>query len=147
MRDSSDMERLICLVGTHGVIEGRTRFQKIVYLLKNQDIPFSFEYIPYYYGPYSYELAEYIELLVSYGILKETKFHLADGIDRYDYQLTKKGEEIFKKIITDSRSSEFTEIKQFINKNKETNTGELVSSAKKIMATQLKQCNRENYPP
>lgn len=85
-------------------IDGRKRFHKIVYLLKKKyDVPFSVNFRPYYYGPYSEELRDLIQLSVDLGLIKEEKKSLDDNYLIYCYKLTSRGQkylnEYFKKYL------------------------------------------------
>ena len=79
-----------------GTIEGRKRFQKKVCILKHEyEVPFSFEYIPYYYGPFSENLASALDNLVGLGYVLEERTEYS-GLLRYTYRLTSSGEEFAK---------------------------------------------------
>lgn len=85
---------LLLEVLRHKEIVGRKRLQKIICILKYKyNISFSFNYIPYFYGPYSDELADVIQSLVATGLVNEEVERLNDEIIQYKYSLTKKGEE------------------------------------------------------
>lgn len=101
MSDKSDIALLIAVFGLHKdkKIEGRTRIQKEICLLKFKSrIPFTFDYKSYYYGPYSEELSQTINTLVGVKLLKETITSVGYYSYRYDYLLTRQGEELFKRI-------------------------------------------------
>lgn len=75
-------------------IEGRKRLQKLVCILKHgRDIPFTYNFKPYYYGPYSEELTDAVDTMVGLGLLEEKKQTLASGIVKYVYELTPQGNE------------------------------------------------------
>ncbi len=75
-------------------IEGRKRLQKLVCILKHgREVPFSFNFKPYYYGPYSEELTDAVDTLVGLGLLAEKKELLSSGISKYVYELTPQGDE------------------------------------------------------
>ena len=77
-------------------IEGRKRFQKKVCILKHEyEVPFSFEYIPYYYGPFSENLASSLDNLVGLGYVLEERTEYS-GLLQYTYRLTSSGEEFAK---------------------------------------------------
>lgn len=138
MSESTDMNNIILLVGKHGRINGRTRFQKIIFLLKAKHrIQFSFDFTPYYYGPYSYDLSEYIESLVSYGLLIEQRTRLSNDIDRYDYELTKKGKELLEGIQSSGLSESLKALEKSARSIKDTPTPKLVTEAKQIMALSM----------
>jgi uncharacterized protein YwgA len=136
MTKSTDTNRIVWLVGNHSRIEGRTRFQKIVYLLKvEHEIEFSFDFTPYYYGPYSDDLSEYIEDLVSYGLLVEKRTRLFGDVNRYDYELTEKGEKLFETMRENTIPTDMKRIAKFVTSNLNTATPKLVGKAKSIMTS------------
>jgi uncharacterized protein YwgA len=82
-----------------GAIEGRKRLQKLVFILKEErGIPFSFSFQPYFYGPYSEDLTDLIETLVSSQFLREEEEEMWPGIVQYDYTLTEKGEILLRRL-------------------------------------------------
>lgn len=101
MFENNDIALLIAVFGLHkdNKIEGRTRIQKEICLLKfKSKIPFTFDYKSYFYGPYSEELSETINILVGVKLLKETVTAVGYNSYRYDYVLTKEGETLFNMI-------------------------------------------------
>jgi uncharacterized protein YwgA len=83
----------------HGAVEGRKRLQKLVYILKKEgQIPFSFSFRPYFYGPYSEDLTDLIETMVSSQFVREEKRELWPGVVQYDYKLTEKGVNMLSKL-------------------------------------------------
>ncbi len=106
-------------------IIGRKRFQKLMYLAKfkfNIEVPFIF--IKYFYGPFSREMQEVLDKLVSAGLIKETKIISEFGIVEYRYSLTDKGKAILQIISLDSKEEE--KIKHLIEKYKHKPTTEIV---------------------
>lgn len=72
MNDRNILSMIQAIVALNsGRLVGRTRFQKTVYLLEKLGLegPFDFEY--HYYGPYSAELAEAIDVASVTGDLSE----------------------------------------------------------------------------
>jgi uncharacterized protein len=67
-----NLKKIVDLVKIAGIIEGRTKFQKIVYILKTRNISFSEKFRYHYYGPYSSDLQLEIDELVDMDILHET---------------------------------------------------------------------------
>jgi uncharacterized protein YwgA len=61
---NNDFDRIISLVSIAGEIDGRTKFQKMVYILKCKGAGFSERFKYHYYGPYSLDLQLEIEELV-----------------------------------------------------------------------------------
>ncbi|MEE9312824.1 MAG: hypothetical protein V3V10_10495 [Planctomycetota bacterium] len=52
-------------------IAGRTRLQKTIWLLQRLGLQSSYSYKTYHYGPYSEGVQAEVELLESFGVLKE----------------------------------------------------------------------------
>jgi len=132
--EARDIVLLISVFGAHenNRIEGRTRIQKEICLLKHSSrLPFSFDFKPYYYGPYSEELSETINTLVGLKLLKETITPVSFDSFRYNYTLTEQGRQLFQRIqrdfgeLVDSVSEE-------ARKLEEVKTSDLVFLAKKI---------------
>lgn len=118
-------------------IRGRTRFQKIVFLLKEKyGISFDFEFKPYYYGPYSEELSDTLSLLTALKFVEEDAEYLGMGITRYDYQLTQRGKRYFEAAQRDAREGTRRIIKKLgkdIMRVSLLPTPELISKAKALM--------------
>jgi len=110
-RKLSDLELLILsLKNAQGeVIEGRTKLQKMVFLLKKlHRIDFSYHFTPYFYGPYSSDLQTDIDYLVSLGLVIEARELTTSGI-RYTYKLTDSGSKLAEALSSKyGRNTEFT---------------------------------------
>ena len=134
MPEKNDLALLIAFFGVNrnGKIEGRTRIQKLVCLLQcKAKIPFSFNFKPYYYGPYSDELSEAINMLVGMKLLKEVIIPTHYYSYRYDYELTSKGKTLYSKI--QERSELIIEkLRQEIEPYEDMKTPDLVKYAKEI---------------
>ena len=69
----TNKEKILALLKLAGnKIEGRTKFQKLIYILKNHGVDFSEKFKYHHYGPYSLDLQLEIEELVDSGEIKET---------------------------------------------------------------------------
>lgn len=94
---------LLSLLGNEDTISGRTLLQKKLYFL-NEKLKLGFRFIPYYYGPYNFEIAEAIENLKSSGIIFEKTDDLHNvnyttiEPKKYTYTLTIIGKEVAKHI-------------------------------------------------
>lgn len=91
---------LALLKSDENTISGRTLLQKKLYFL-NEKLKLGFRFIPYYYGPYNFEIAESVESLKSSGIIVEKMDDLPNFNDfntvepkRYTYALTKIGKDV-----------------------------------------------------
>src|SRR3989344_3645494 len=60
------------LIDLCGKVEGRTRIQKIVYILQYLGYPLNEDFSYSYFGPYSDDLRTEIDMLTSTGMLQET---------------------------------------------------------------------------
>jgi uncharacterized protein YwgA len=120
-------------------VRGRTRFQKMIYLLKEKyEIPFDANFKPYYYGPYSEEIADILTLLNALKFTEEKTEYLGMGITRYKYQLTDKGKKYINKLKENALLEDkkiIGKLEKYVAKINEMPTYELVSKAKSLMAT------------
>lgn len=119
-------------------LKGRTRLQKTVFLLKElYEIPFSLEFRPYFYGPYSEDLADLISILKAIKVLDEIPEKLAPDIIRYNYEITEKGKEYFKKFKrarAEKKTLEILErLKESTSEINRLRTPDLISTAKSVM--------------
>lgn len=79
-----------------GRIKGRTKMQKIMFILMNEfDLPQKFNYFLYTHGPYSASLQGGIDTLSTVGLIEEKTTHLFNFL-RYEYSLTPEGEKVAK---------------------------------------------------
>jgi uncharacterized protein YwgA len=72
---TSHLNKILSLVNEAGRIQGRTKFQKIVYILKIKGANFNERFSYHYYGPYSSDLQLEIEELVDRQILNQQNFN------------------------------------------------------------------------
>lgn len=105
----------LLLTSCLGRVYGKTRFQKLVFLmqklaeeqgLKGLDL----KYTIYLHGPFSFELNNIIETLTQNDFLEEDVEVTRDGYEVHIYNLTKKGESMVqeaqeKKLIDNSQLS------------------------------------------
>ena len=137
MKRKTDILLLLLLLRLYKKrIRGRTRFQKIVCLLKEKfGVPFDYEFRAYYYGPYSKELADSLSLLQGTNLVNETTDVLGRGIVRYNYELTEKGKEIAETIISKIENKKFLgEFEKNLSEIQQIPTPELISLSKKLCA-------------
>lgn len=90
-----DHVKLLTLFEKAGEIVGRKKLQKIVYIAKKLNIPFSERYKFHMFGPYSEELTLRIEELCNLGFLHEEK-ETKSNYEQYRYTLTEQGESFIK---------------------------------------------------
>jgi uncharacterized protein YwgA len=134
-RKLSDLELLILgLKNSSGeVIEGRTKLQKMVFLLeKMHGISFSYHFTPYFYGPYSSDLQTDVDYLVSLGLVTETRELTMSGI-RYTYRLTEGGSKLASTLASKhGRNVKFTKT---VNELSKYPTDFLIVAAKTLAST------------
>jgi len=86
---------MLLIEASGGSIKGRTRFQKLVFLHQqlSKAAGIGFKFFPWDYGPYSKELQEYLNALVSTALVSENPVLLDEttGKKIYEYRLTKSG--------------------------------------------------------
>lgn len=85
-----------------GRLRGKTRFQKLVYLIQDEatakDIQrSSFIYKLSHYGPFSAELSSVLDDLQNRGLLKERVELTLSGYERYVYSITEKGRRLLER--------------------------------------------------
>jgi uncharacterized protein YwgA len=132
MVEAKDVDLLLALFHLCGnQVDGRKRLQKMVCVLKHKDnIPFSFTFKPYFYGPYSEELASLIEIMKGAGLLEEETSAIAPGIVQYRYHLLKKGERAFQSSGLQVRRNLLSSLRNEVQRLSNLPTSELVSLAK-----------------
>jgi uncharacterized protein len=82
--------KLIAFFSQCEEIIGRKRLQKMIYILKKCNFPFSERYQFHFYGPYSEELTLRIEELTNLGLLNEEK-EKKSNYYQYRYTVTEEG--------------------------------------------------------
>lgn len=80
-------------------IEGRTRLQKMVFLMQqefveaDEPLPGKYQYIPYDYGPFAKKLYDDIDELSDRHVIDEDPETIEDGKVKYYYQLGRRGDD------------------------------------------------------
>lgn len=124
-----DIERLLVILNKLSVIRGRTRFQKIIFLLKQKDkIHFGYNFIPYYYGPYSRDLQLELNLLEAAGYVQVTP----KGGYLYVHCLTEEGKKAAREVEHKMEKSERDELSATSKSYQGRSTPSLISEAKKL---------------
>lgn len=88
------LAKLIQMAG--GKIESRKRIQKIAHLLQCAGCPFGLHFPLHYYGPYSAELAQQLDLLSYHKVFIESVQQTKMG-NQYDYTLSDEALDAIKK--------------------------------------------------
>lgn len=106
------------------MVAGRTLLQKTLYFL-NEKLDFGIEFTPYYYGPYSAEVADTIASLKGSGIIKESvetfpsfNFGVTFEPRRYVYQSTDMGRQMVK-LIKERQPQEVNKVEDVLKQMKE----------------------------
>ena len=82
------------LLEVFGVLDGRTKLQKSVFLAQEQfGVSKLFTFQPLHYGPYSYDLNETVSTLVSLGLVTE-EVVLSGSCKTYNYRITESGKKL-----------------------------------------------------
>lgn len=100
------------------IIEGRTRLQKMVFLLEKEveqieETPIDssrYDFIPYDYGPFSKKLYDDLDYLSAEGLIDDFEEKMNDGQVKYNYELTSDGEEFVESQLNSSESELIIEL-------------------------------------
>ena len=135
MPEFGNVSLIITFFGLHdSEVKGRTRIQKEICILKHEDeIPISFDFKPYFYGPYSVRLSNAINVLVATGIVEQTITRVGFRVYRYDYNLTPVGRKLFlsiKKKIEERNPEILSKLDSKIKKLEEMSIPSIISQAK-----------------
>jgi len=104
---NSNFQKLITLLKEAKEIKGRTKFQKIVYILKQKGIDFDEKFKYHFYGPYSPDLQLELEELIDRKLIVE------NSSNPFIYKLNNK---IKNEIEKDNTISEYANLITFLNK-------------------------------
>jgi len=99
---------LALLRASGGGIQGKTRLQKLAFLLDEEELGDQFDayqFRKYDYGPFSKELLEDVESLEKKGLVEIRKSRTLGGNARYDYRLTEDGEAVVKDLFDRDETS------------------------------------------
>lgn len=112
-------------------VEGHTRLQNVVYLLKNiYNVGFTYDFRNSMFGPYSVELASDVNALRCLGLVKENKVFTNDGI-KYTYETTDECEKMLTKY------PEPSGMKEALERLNKLGTERLVALTKMLMVAQM----------
>ena len=76
----SNIDKILALLKlSENLIDGRVKFQKLIYILKNNGVDFTEKYKYHYFGPFSFDLQLELEELVDQNVLK------VEGSSPYKY--------------------------------------------------------------
>ena len=107
---------LLELIEGVGVIQGRKKLQKLMYLLQFEGLPFEDQFFLHYYGPYSVDLASRIDFLTKKEDLIEDSYPTGYGIE-YKYNVSKAGKKRLEAIGSFALGSDIIErTKHFVSR-------------------------------
>lgn len=96
-------------------IQGRTRFQKMVFLVQEviDDKGYNlYNFIKYDYGPFAKQLLDDLERFEDLGLVTIDEKDLYRGGTRYDHKLTSKGIKSVEKLLNESPSPALKAVRQ-----------------------------------
>ncbi len=101
-------------------IQGRTRFQKMVFLLQQEFGNTEFyDFEAYDYGPFSKGLYDDLDDLIDRNLIKETREEFDEDKVYYEYKLTDAGRELIERLSDQERAQDIMalseRLKQEIN--------------------------------
>jgi hypothetical protein len=115
-------------------IEGRKRFQKIIFLLQEQfGFDFGYRFTAYLYGPYSAQLQNDIDILTQTGYLRASKIG-----ELFFYEITSLGRQSAISIEEEYGAELAKKLKKKVDDLKEFDTDELVKWSKQLMGKKVK---------
>lgn len=124
-----DVEKLLVMLNKLGTVSGRTRFQKMVFLLKEKEgLEWGYTFIPYYYGPYAHDLQLEIDLLEAAGFIRVE--HQEDNL--YVHSLTEQGVEVSERIAHQMNCDEFQKLSKLLEIYNEKSIKSLITESKKL---------------
>jgi len=106
-------------------IEGRTRLQKMVFLLQkeldeldtNPIDSSEYDFIPYDYGPFSKKLYDDLDYLSDEELVNDFEEEMNDGKVKYNYKLTSEGEEFVERQLASSEADLIEELAEKMKTN------------------------------
>ncbi|WP_336358500.1 hypothetical protein [Haloarcula sp. CGMCC 1.6347] len=121
---------LALLDASEGSLNGKTRLQKLAFLLDEQELGDQFDaysFKKYDYGPFSKRLLEDIEALERKGLVDISKSRTMGGNQRYDYELTDTGSEVIEQLLgVDDVEKVFNAAENTVNKYKDMSLRDLI---------------------
>jgi len=133
LKGQSNLELLFLLLGLVHKVEGRTRLQKMIYLLKERGmLDFTYNFIPYFFGPYSSDLQNDVNLLASLGLINVKKHDFF-----YTHVLSDNGKKMASKI-EKGFGADLTRVRNEVNMIASQSTSSLIEESKKHMSSKLR---------
>ena len=114
----------------HRRIEGRKRFQKVIFLLQRKyGVDLGYRFVPYYFGPYSKNLQLDINLLKLMGLLE------VHPTIAYIHKLTRKGSRKANEVESRIDSRDLPRLINAIAEMRNVPTSTLINEAKALMSS------------
>ncbi|MBU0627622.1 MAG: hypothetical protein KKC75_00390 [Nanoarchaeota archaeon] len=115
LKNNEAILTVLCLVGK---IVGRTKLQKMMYLLQTeQKLPINLDFQIYLYGPFSRGLNNEVDKMISDGLIENTQTITNLGGVCYEYTISDKGRKtamnILEKLPRDIKEKIITNISKF----------------------------------
>ena len=112
--------------------KGSTRLQKIIMIGKYEyKLPFSFEFVRYHYGPFSFQLHTLVNDLIRAGIIEKQDVSSQVGLEAW-YKLTNDGLSFFESMKKDISSDELEKLDKLWEKYRFLNKDALVVRSKEL---------------
>lgn len=110
---------LLAVVGNSDgqMVEGRTRFMKLIFLLEEEaeELNVDYDFCPHEHGPFSKEVLDDLEALESKGLVDINKTSTRSGNVKYNLKLTERGEKEFKRLSAEMEEEERSDIMDIID--------------------------------
>ena len=100
--------------------------------------------MPYYYGPYSSELQNDVDVLSRLNLIDVNLHFLDNGVFLYEHQLTERGYKIAEELERSLQPDQVKKLKEALDKLKKYNTDELIKIAKENMKQKLSK-NKDRF--
>lgn len=107
---------ILAYVGDEDAIDGRTRLQKMVFVIQQELKEGNqlrddqlYDFFAYDYGPFSKELAEEIDQMIDDDFLDEEEVEYDEGNVKYFYELKPQGRKLVEQQLTSEDLEQFTE--------------------------------------
>lgn len=118
---------------TLGVVEGAVRLQKLVFLAREEGVPFGYHFNSHFRGPFSRELARDLDLLVDLGFVEVVRGRglSAAGrpLEKRSYKLTSEGELFLSKHSHELDKRHLDKVKRVVAKYIDADISELVEES------------------
>jgi len=133
-----DVGLLLLIIKYLGEVKGRTRLQKITYLLKEKyGFDVSYKFMPYHYGPYADDMQNTIDTLSRLDIIKVETVFFDEGKFLYVHTLTEEGKRLLNEIEREIPKEEKERLLRAIDELNELENDDLIKRAKKLMKEKL----------